>query len=45
MSDNDHMITFLAIAVPLAVIAAFDAIAMKHGADTRPGFDERAPLN
>jgi hypothetical protein len=45
MSDNDHMITLLAIAVPLAVIAGFDALALKYGADTRPGFDERAPLN
>ena len=45
MSDNGHMITFLAIAVPLAVIAVVDALALKYGADTRPGFDERAPLN
>lgn len=45
MSDNGHMITFLAIAVPLVVLAGFDAFAIKHGADTRPGFDERAPLN
>jgi hypothetical protein len=45
MSDNDHMITLLAIAVPLTVIAAFGALAMKYGADTRPGFDERSPLN
>ena len=41
MSDNDHMITLIAIAVPLAVMGAVDALAMKYGADTRPGFDER----
>ena len=35
------MITLIAIAVPLAVMAAVDALAMKYGADTRPGFDER----
>jgi hypothetical protein len=44
MSDNPHMITLLAIAVPLAVIGAFDFLALRYGADTRPGFDERRPL-
>jgi hypothetical protein len=41
MSDNDPMITLIAIAVPLAVMGAVDALALKYGADTRPGFDER----
>jgi hypothetical protein len=39
------MITLLAIAIPVAVMGAFDAIAMKFGAEDRPGFDERAPLS
>ena len=41
MSDNDRMITLIAIAVPLAVMVVVDALAIKYGADTRPGFDER----
>ena len=44
MSDSDHMITLIAIAVPLAVMGLVDALAMKYGADTRPGFDERRHL-
>jgi hypothetical protein len=36
---------FLAIAIPIAVIAAFDALAMKFAAEDRPGFDERSPLS
>jgi hypothetical protein len=36
---------FLAIAIPIAVIGAFDALAMKFGAEDRPGFNERSPLN
>jgi hypothetical protein len=39
------MITLLAIALPVAIIGAFDAIALKFGAEDRPGFDERAPLS
>jgi hypothetical protein len=39
------MITLLAIAVPIAIIGAFDALALKFGAEDRPGFDERAPLS
>ena len=39
------MITLLAIAVPIAVFGAFDALALKFGAEDRPGFDERSPLN
>ena len=45
MSDNGRMITLIAIAVPLAVMGVVDAIALKYGADTRPGFDERRPLS
>jgi hypothetical protein len=44
MSDHDPMIiTLIAIAVPLAVMGAVDVLAIKYGADTRPGFDERRP--
>lgn len=39
------MITVLAILIPMAVMAAFGAIALKFGAEDRPGFDERAPLS
>jgi hypothetical protein len=35
----------LAIAIPVAVLGAFDAIAYKFGAEDRPGFDERTPLS
>jgi hypothetical protein len=45
MSDSDLMITLIAIAVPLVVMGAVDALAMKYGADTRPGFDERRHLS
>jgi hypothetical protein len=45
MSDDDHMIILIAIAVPVAVLGAFGALAMKFGVDTRPGFDERRPLS
>jgi hypothetical protein len=39
------MITLLAIAIPVALMGAFDAFAMKFGAEDRPGFDERHPLS
>jgi hypothetical protein len=40
------MITLLLlIALPVAVLGAFDAIAHKFGAEDRPGFDERTPLS
>jgi hypothetical protein len=45
MSDNDPMITLIAIAVPLAVWGAVDVLALKFGAESRPGFDERRPLS
>jgi hypothetical protein len=38
------MITLLAIAAPLAVLGAIDALAVKFGAESRPGFDERTPI-
>ncbi len=38
------MITLIAIAAPIAVMGAIDALAAKYGADTRPGFDERSPI-
>jgi hypothetical protein len=41
MYDNTPMITLIAI-VGLGV---FDALALKYGADSRPGFDERRPLS
>ena len=38
------MITLIAIAAPVAVMGAIDALAAKFGADSRPGFDERSPI-
>ncbi len=39
------MITFLALTLPVAVMGAFGAIALKFGAEDRPGFNERSPLS
>jgi hypothetical protein len=39
------MITLLAIAIPVAIIGAVDVLALKFGAEDRPGFDERRPLS
>ena len=39
------MITFIAIAAPIAVLGAIDALAAKFGAESRPGFDERSPIS
>ena len=39
------MITLLAISAPLAAIGALDLLAAKFARDSRPGFDERAPLS
>lgn len=44
MPDTSCMITLIAIAAPIAVMGAIDALAAKYGADTRPGFDERTPI-
>jgi hypothetical protein len=42
--DTECMITLLAIAAPMAVLGAIDALAARYGAETRPGFDERTPI-
>ena len=39
------MITLLAITIPVAIIAACETLALKFGAEDRPGFNERSPLN
>ena len=39
------MITLLAIATPVAIVGAIDALAAKFGAESRPGFDERTPIS
>jgi hypothetical protein len=39
------MITLLAITIPVAIIGAFEILALKFGAEDRPGFSERSPLN
>ena len=39
------MITLLAITIPVALIGAFETFAVKFGAEDRPGFNERSPLN
>lgn len=38
------MSLLLAVLVPLALFGAFDALAVKFGAESRPYFDEKAPL-
>jgi hypothetical protein len=38
-------VLLLSIAAVVVAVGAFDAIAMKYGAEDRPGFDERAPLS
>jgi hypothetical protein len=39
------MIVLLAIAIPVALMGAFDVLAVKFGAEDRPGFSERRPLS
>ena len=39
-ADNQSMITFAAIALPIAAV-----IGLKFGPEDRPGFSERRPLN
>jgi hypothetical protein len=38
-------VLLLAIAAVVVAMGAVDAIALKFGAEDRPGFDERAPLS
>jgi hypothetical protein len=38
-------VLLIAIATVVVVVGAFDAIALRFGAENRPGFDERAPLS
>jgi hypothetical protein len=45
MSDHVLMITLIVIAIPIAVMGAFGALALRFGVDSRPGFDERRPLS
>ncbi|MEA2283542.1 MAG: hypothetical protein QOK21_4149 [Solirubrobacteraceae bacterium] len=35
----------IAIAISVAIMGAFDVLALKLGAEDRPGFDERRPLS
>jgi hypothetical protein len=37
----EDMITLIAIAIPVVIM---DVLALRYGAETRPGFDERTPL-
>ena len=39
------MFTLIALAAPVVVTGAFGVLAMKFGAEDRPGFDERSPLD
>jgi hypothetical protein len=39
------MITVLALIAPVAIMGAFGALALKFGAEDRPGFSERTPLS
>ena len=44
MKDMNSLL-LIAIVLPVAVMGAFDAIALKFGAEDRPGFSERTPLS
>ncbi len=39
------MTLLIAIGISLAAVGALDALALKYGAETRPGFDEKSPLS
>ncbi len=39
------MTLLLAIGISLAALGAVDALALKYGAESRPGFDEKSPLS
>ena len=39
------MIALLLIAIPMALMGAFGMLALKFGAEDRPGFNERVPLS
>jgi hypothetical protein len=39
------MIILTAVIAPLAITGAFGMLALKFGAEDRPGFNERAPLS
>jgi hypothetical protein len=38
------MFTLIALASPAVITGAFGVLAVKFGAEDRPGFDERKPL-
>ena len=42
---KDMIVLLSSIALAVVVMGALDAIAVKFGAEDRPGFDERAPLS
>jgi len=42
---QDMFVLLSAIAAVVVAVGAFDAIALKFGAEDRPGFNERAPLS
>jgi hypothetical protein len=41
----DMIVLLLSIAAVVVVMGAVGEFALKHGAEDRPGFDERAPLS
>ena len=45
MSENVRMTILSLIIAGFAGLGVVDALAMKFGAEDRPGFDERAPLS
>ncbi len=45
MSDNVGMTILSLILAGFAGLGVVDALAMKFGAEDRPGFSERAPLS
>jgi hypothetical protein len=45
MSDTEGMTILSLIVAGFAGLGVVDALAMKFGAEDRPGFSERAPLS
>jgi hypothetical protein len=43
-TDTAAMSLLIAVVVPLALFGAIDALAVKFGAESRPYFDQKAPL-
>jgi hypothetical protein len=41
MADHVSMITLISILAPIVALVGLDVLAVRYGAESRPGFDER----